>query len=227
LKHATNHIQQRYKQLKTKIALMKKILLLIGLFLFNLNTYCQDEKIEYGIILGFQNSSFIENNESPVIYQGKIGYHAGIYISFILNEKISIRPELLYLARAGSILKMEGGGSSGFNFFNIRGNHIYGEITESLVFLPILAEYKLNHRFSLGIGPVFGYSINRKVEYDNNSFNEFMDNNNTSEKFELNLGIDFGYSLNNIGLFIRYNHGIKERQNLKTSLFQLGLNYKL
>jgi hypothetical protein len=33
--------------------------------------------------------------------------------------------------------------------------------------------------------------------------------------------------LNNIGLFIRYNHGIKERQNLKTSLFQLGLNYKL
>ena len=99
--------------------------------------------------------------------------------------------------------------------------------TEDTEFLPILAEYKLNHRFSLGIGPVFGYSINRKVEYDNNSFNEFMDNNNTSEKFELNLGIDFGYSLNNIGLFIRYNHGIKERQNLKTSLFQLGLNYKL
>jgi hypothetical protein len=204
---------------------MKKILLLIGICLFNLNTHSQNEKIEFGIIVGLQSSSFIDNDENLIIYEEKIGYHAGIYVSFILNKKISIRPELLYLARAGSILKMKGG-SSGFGFFNIGSGHIYGEITESLVFLPIIAKYKLNHRFSLGIGPVFGYSINRKVEYDNNSFNEFM-NNNTSEKFELNLGIDFGYSLNNIGLFIRYNHGIKERQNLKTSLFQLGLNYKL
>ena len=207
---------------------MKNLFILIGLCLFNLNMHSQSEKIEYGIILGFQNSSFIENNESPVIYQGKIEYHAGMYISFILNEKISIRPELLYLTRAGSILRMAGAGNSGFNFLKIESNHIYGEIRESLVFLPILAEYMLNHRFSLGIGPVFGYSINRKVEYNNNSFNKFINNNNiTSEKLELNLGIDFKYSLNNIGLFIRYNHGIKEIQNLKTSIVQLGMNYKL
>ena len=205
---------------------MKKILLLIGICLFNLNTYSQNEKIEYGIIVGLQSSSFIDNDENLIIYEEKTGYHAGIYFSFVLNKKISIRPELLYFERAGSILKMKGG-RSGFGFFNIGSGHIYGEIIESLVFLPIIAKYKLNHRFSLGIGPVFGYSINRKIEYDDNRFDEFINNNNTSEKFDLNLGIDFSYSLNNIGLFIRYNYGIKERQNLKTSLFQFGMNYKL
>ena len=205
---------------------MMKILLLIGIYLFNTNIYCQNKKIEYGIIVGFQNSSFIDNDDSPVNYTGKIGYHAGISLSFNINDKTSIRTEFLYLIRGGSILNIKGGRGGGFGFFNIGGNYIYGEIRESLIFLPLMTEYKLNHKFSLGIGPVFGYSFNRKVEYDDNRFDEFI-KNDKSKKFELNLGIDFRYSLNDIELFIRYNYGITERQNLKASIFQLGMNYKL
>jgi hypothetical protein len=201
-----------------------KILLLIGIYLCHTNIYSQNTKIEYGIIVGFQDSSFFDSSDSPFNYTGKVGYHTGISLSFNINDQTSIRPEFLYLIRGGSILKMKGGG---FSFFNTGGNHIYGEISESLILLPIMIEYKLNHRFSLGIGPVFGYSINRKVKYDDNRFDEFI-KNDKSEKFELNLGIDFRYySLNDIGLFIRYNYGITERHNLKTSIFQLGMNYKL
>lgn len=94
--------------------------------------------------------------------------------------------------------------------------------------LPIILEYGLNEKFNLEFGPQFGYSLNREVEFDNNPINSGFIRNDDEEKFELGLGLGFGYSLSNdLGISLRYNYGIIERQNLKTSVIQLGLNYKL
>jgi opacity protein-like surface antigen len=209
---------------------MTKPLLLIALFLLTLNTYGQDNQIEFGIKGGLNYSSFSDNNNDdiPADYKGKIGFHLGGFVEFGISEKISIRPELLY-SQQGSNFTIN---SSDLNIFSpdpIFITSIDGEIKESLLLLPVLVEYKMSEKLSLEFGPQFGYSLNREVEYDNNpfNFNGFL-RNEDEEKFELGLSLGLGYSLfDNLGISLRYNYGIIERQNLNTSVFQLGMNYKL
>jgi opacity protein-like surface antigen len=209
---------------------MTKPLLLIALFLLTLNTYGQDNQIEFGIKGGLNYSSFSDNNNDdiPADYKGKIGFHLGGFVEFGISEKISIRPELLY-SQQGSNFTIN---SSDLNIFSpdpIFITSIDGEIKESLLLLPVLVEYKMSEKLSLEFGPQFGYSLNREVEYDNNPFNfDGFLRNEDEEKFELGLSLGLGYSLfDNLGISLRYNYGIIERQNLNTSVFQLGMNYKL
>ena len=211
---------------------MKKLLLLIGFFLITLNINAQDKQIEFGIKGGLNYSGFIDNNDDdiPADYKGKVGFHLGGFIEFKVNEKIIVRPELLY-SKQGSNFSINPSDLIVFdpNDPVLFDGTIDGEIRESLLLLPIIMEYKINEKLSLEFGPQFGYSINREVEYDNNPFNfgGFL-RNDDEEKFELGLGLGLGYSLSDdLGMSLRYNYGIIERQNLNTSVIQSGMNYKL
>ncbi len=204
---------------------MKKTLLLILLTLFALNSYGQNKNLEYGIKGGLNYSSFVDNNDEdfPVDYKGKIGFHIGGFITFSISEKISLRPELLYSQQASEVtIKRPDGFFQTIMSFD-------GNIKESLLLLPIILEYKLSETFDLGIGPQFAYSINREVEFDINSeFNSLFITNDASEEFEVGIDFELGYSLaDNYRISIRYIYAITERQNLNTSVLQLGLNYKL
>jgi opacity protein-like surface antigen len=209
---------------------MKKTLLLIGIFLLSLSSYGQDSQVDFGIKGGLNYSSFIDNNDDdiPAEYKGKIGFQIGGFVEFGISEKISIRPELLY-SQQGSVFTMNG---RDFNIFDpnddIIISSINGEIKESLLLLPFIVEYRLSETFNLEFGPQFGYSLNRVVELDTNPLGGGFIRNDDKEKFELGLGLGVGYSLSDdLGIYLRYNYGVIERQNLNTSVIQLGMNYKL
>jgi hypothetical protein len=209
---------------------MKKKLLLIGFLLLTLSTYSQDNQIEFGIKGGLNYSSFMDNNEDdiPADYKGQIGFHLGGFAKFKLSGKISIKPELVYSLQ-GSNFTINGSDLNIVSQDDIFITSIDGEIKESIILIPIILEYKLNKKLNLEFGPQFGYSLNRDVEYDNNPFNfiGFL-RNDDEETFEIGIGLGFGYALSDdLGVSLRYNYGIIERQNLNTSVFQLGMYYKL
>jgi len=202
---------------------MKNRILFIAVWLFYFNAHSQNEKIEYGVLAGFQDSSFIDQNDnSPLEYTGKVGFHVGVFFSFLVNNTISVKPEILYLRRGGSSVKMKGAGS--LNLFSSGESFIYASINESLILTPIILDFKLGSKFSVGIGPVPGYSLNREISYSNDRFDGLL-GDTTSEKFDLSLGFDIGYSLYEVRLFTRYNYGLIKKQGLKTSIFQLGISY--
>jgi hypothetical protein len=172
----------------------------------------------------------VDNNDDdiPADYKGKIGFYFGGYAEFGINEKISIRPELIYSQQSSNFTI----NSSGLNIYNPDEFFVTSSdnvIKESLLLLPIIVVYKLTEKLSLEFGPQFSYSLNREVEYDNYPFNyDGFIKNDDDEKFELGLGLGLGYSLSaDLGISLRYNYGIIERQNLNTSVIQLGMNYKL
>ena len=209
---------------------MKKKLLLIGFLLLTLSTYSQDNQIEFGIKGGLNYSSFMDNNDDdiPTDYKGQIGFHLGGFAKFKLSGKISIKPELVYSLQ-GSNFTINGSDLNIVSQDDIFVTSIDGEIKESIILIPIILEYKLNKKLNLEFGPQFGYSLNRDVEYDNNPFNfiGFL-RNDDEETFEIGIALGFGYELSDdLGVSLRYNYGIIERQNLNTSVFQLGMYYKL
>ncbi|WP_158850504.1 porin family protein [Algibacter sp. L1A34] len=207
---------------------MKKTSLLIGIFLLTLNIYGQDNQIEFGIKGGLNYSSFIDNNDDdiPADYTGKIGFHLGGFVKLPISERILIKPELIY-SQQGSNFSTNGSNYSAPDDVFIRGG-INGKINESLVLIPIILEYKLNKKLSLEFGPQFGLTLNREIEYENSSFDQGFLKNDDKETFEFGIGLGLGYSISSdLGISLRYNYGIIERQNLKTSVIQLGMNYKL
>lgn len=208
---------------------MKKILVVIGITFSFLTTNGQNN-IEYGLKGGLNYSNFIDTNtdDIPADYAGKIGFHLGGFVVFGINDAFSIRPELLY-SQQRSKFNIN---TADLNIFNPNDElfitSLDGQIEESLFLLPIIVEYSLTKKFSLEFGPQFGFSLNRKIEYDDNFFGIGLLRNDDSEKFELGLSLGLGYSLvNDLGISIRYNYGIIERQNLNTSVVQLGINYTL
>ncbi len=163
----------------------------------------------------------------PADYNGGIGFYVGGFVSFNVSEKISIRPELLFSQR-GSSFSINGTDIKVFTlddafFFT----SIDGDIKESLILLPIILKYKLSQKFVLGGGPQLSHSLSRNVEFDNNPFNIGFIRNDGSEKFEIGVDLELEYVItNSYGIELRYNYGITERQNLHSSIIQLGMNYR-
>jgi len=208
---------------------MYKTFLLIGLILISLTSFGQTKENEFGLKGGLNYSSFIDNNDKDITadYNGKIGFHIGGYIALGITEKLSIRPELLY-SQQGSNFSIDGGDLNIFDPNNNFVTSIDGTIKESMILLPIILEYSLSEKFNIGIGPQFGYSLNREIEFDDNPFGGGFLKNDDSENFDIGLDIEFGYSLaENYVVYLRYNYGILERQNLHTSVIQLGINYRI
>ena len=210
---------------------MKKTFLFIGIFLLILNAYGQNSQIEFGVKGGINYSSFADNNDDdiPVDYKAKIGYHLGGFVEFMFSEKLSIRPEFIY-SKQGSNFTINGENLNivtpiGSNFFI---TSIDGEINESLLLLPIIIEYNFNKKINLELGPQLGYSLNRDVEFDDNPLGGGFIKNSDDEKFELGLALGVGYHVSNDAIIsLRYNYGVIERHNLNTSVIQLGMNYKI
>jgi len=208
---------------------MKKITLFIGLILITTSVFGQKKNAEFGLKAGLNYSNFLDTNDEdiPAEYSGKIGFHIGGFVVFRITEKISIRPEILYSLQ-GSNFSIN---AYDLNIFDPTDDNfitsIDGKIKESMILLPIMFEYRFANNIDLELGPQFAYLINRDLTYDNNQ-GLFSIRNDGSEEFEIGINLGLGYSFTEkyrIGL--RYSYGIIERQNLHSSVIQLGLNYKL
>jgi len=210
---------------------MKKITLIIGLaiMLINLNANGQKSSTDFGVKAGLNYSSFIKGNdipsEFPIEFNGKIGFHIGGFFKLGLTEKLKLKPELLFSMQGAeyeiSLVDIEIQDPNDPFFVD----KYKVDIKESLILLPIMLDYYLNEKFDIEFGPQLGFVISHKTSDNNETFNFEIDD---SEKFEIGLNLGLGYNFSDkyrIGL--RYNYGIMERDNRKSSVFQIGLEYKI
>ena len=205
---------------------MKKTTLLIGIttLIINFSVLAQNESIGFGLKAGLNYSNLIINDNIPAETNAKIGFHFGGFLSFRLADKFRLKPELLFSTQNVGIEFSENINMGDPND-PIFGNKFKADIKENLILLPIMADYYLSENFDLELGPQFGYVINQKVTDNNDNFSY---GNDDYDKFEVALNVGAGFTFaESYRIGLRYNYGITERGNNKSSVLQFGLSYKL
>jgi Outer membrane protein beta-barrel domain len=167
---------------------MKKIYLIVVLFsslYIQAQKTKQDEGLKIGIKGGLNVTNFIGDVANNDI---RTSVHFGLVTEFIISDKFSLQPELLY---SGQGLTNTGGlgyNRSKFDYIN----------------LPILAKFYLTKQLSLETGPQIGFLISAKSR---TNVSNLSIGNQKKVDFGLNLGA--GYELkNNVFFQARYNLGL-------------------
>lgn len=200
----------------------RKTFFILLISIYTLTTYAQKENIEFGAKAGINYTNLISNYPLITDFKPNIGFYAGVFFTYNINQKIAIRPELLYTLRKTKI--------------NIDDQHIISSIPQDPVYtpttqnnikdnillLPILVEYHLGNKIALEAGPQIGYALSTKTEMEDSSWYY-----NHSEKFEMGLSAGLLYAFTTkIAAELKYTYGT-ERSELNSSSFQLGVNYKI
>lgn len=177
---------------------MKKCISIFIILFVILQTQAQtskrEEGIKFGIKGGINASNFMGDVEDNAM---RYGLHIGILSEIIINDKISLQPELLYSAQG---FKNE---TPGF----------YSKSKFDYILLPVLVKYYAAEKLSIEAGPQVGFLVN-SINRDNNGNTDIKDQSIVD--FGVNLGMS--YDLSN-GIFVsgRYNLGITNVNNSKTS----------
>ncbi|WP_299223550.1 porin family protein [uncultured Aquimarina sp.] len=207
---------------------MKKIYFSIGLFLATINPILsQKNKLEFGIKAALNYSSFTNDKDEgfPINYQGKIGVQIGGLMNLNLTEKIAIQPEVLFSVQNSDFLID----------FSVDPDRppgipagIDGDIKEFMILVPITLKYSFNEKINFNIGPQLGYNLNRTIEYnDSNVIGEFLKLTSNSN-IEFGVIVDLGYNLGKkIRTGIRYSYGITKRIEANSSVFSIGIDYRI
>lgn len=217
---------------------MKKIsfLLFAACFSLSIPTQAQDSDLEFGIKAGANYSTYTADFpvevKDYVAYQRKPGFYLGAYLNKALSEKLHFQPELHFSLQRTDFV-VEG--------VEIREDpmgpgtvaDIVTNINESVIAVPLIMRYYFTGSFFVDAGPQLGYIIDRSEKIENDPFEE-PGNTRTPlvydyDKFDLGVSVGTGYHLTK-DLIIngRYFFGIIERDNnIKSSVFSLGLEYKL
>ena len=185
---------------------LKKIAFLIISSFIIINAYGQNKQVDFGIKGGV---NFSTNG-------GDIGFLFGGFTEFNFNEKLSLRPELLFSAQ-----------NMDYEFLNENpeANGPYtGNIKEKSILLPITLNYELVNNFQIALGPQFGYTLSQDIENDSDSFSLRADDWDSFE-FGITSGISYDIS-DNYGIDIRYTYGINKRFGFNSSILQLSFEYK-
>ena len=220
--------------LNTNYAMKKN--LFIGLIsMFSLVLFSQNKDIDFGIKGGLTYSNYIDNMDLnsathiPADYNGGIGFHVGAFSNIGINENISLQPELL-VSKTGSKATIDFEDLS--NIYTNQDTVVYQEtkadIDEYNILLPILLNININKYF-IEIGPQIGYTFKRDISYKDGPINSQLILKNTdSENFEFAGALGVGYKISEFyQINIRYTYGITEKQNLHSSIFYVGLSFKL
>lgn len=205
---------------------MKKNLLLIGIFIIlnSLSAQSQKYPIEFGLKAGLNYSDLIIDKRYPMETNPKFGFDIGGFLSIELVGNLKLKPEISFSIQNTEMVYLN---SIIFQDPNdpFLDQNFKADIQESLILVPIMLDYYFNQNFDLEIGPQFGFVINQKVS-DNSD--DLVLGIGEEDKFEIALNLGLGYNFaDNYRIGLRYSYGITERDNINSSVFQLGLSYKL
>ena len=141
----------------------------------------------------------------------KAGFHAGVFAGFLIKEKLSIQPELMYSGQGG--------------YYN---NGVTQFSTLHYLKLPVLVKYTTASGFYGETGPQVGYLMG--VKTDPTDFSKPTLQSLTRSDFSWAFGIGYK-SASNVGVDLRYNLGFtdtyKSGVKVHNNAFQLGLHYVL
>ena len=215
----------------------KHLFLLVFVFLiFNNNVKAQNTDMAIGFKSGANYSSYtpryIISGFEDLRYDIKFGFYIGGFANFEISDEFKIQPELIFAIQGSKFVNenLELTDTNGFSsIVDFETN-----INEFTIIIPIVAKYFVSESFYLEGGPQFGYIINRKENIIKDPFadisgtpTEPMDFDYDKFDFGLTFGIGYKFS-EKISVNTRYFFGLIERNNtIKTSVFNLGLEYKI
>jgi Outer membrane protein beta-barrel domain len=177
----------------SKLIIMKKIYLLsvlLSMFLTQAQKTKQDEGVKIGIKGGLNVANFIGDVSNNAI---RTGVHAGLVAEFVISDKFSIQPELLYSGQGFTNTGGVGFERSKFDYIN----------------LPVLAKFYLTKQLTLETGPQIGFLVSAKNR--TNITNLTIGDQKTVD-LGLNLGAGFELK-NNVFFQARYNLGLSNINN--------------
>jgi Outer membrane protein beta-barrel domain len=144
---------------------------------------------------------------------GKIGPLLGLYLIAMINDNISVQPELYY-SSMGAV-----------DSYDTDYKYKLGYIA-----LPVLLRYNFNERFNAVIGPQFGFLLSAK--YGNSSGDE--DYKDITKGLDLGGTIGLGADFGKINAGLRYFLGLTDINDssgsdttVKNSAFQIIVGYQL
>jgi hypothetical protein len=174
---------------------MKNLLFAVAL-LTALSATAQKNKREEGFKFGLKGGLNVSNVMSTDIEDNAIrtSIHIGAATEFVISDKFSIQPELLFSGQGYS-------DQTPGNYSRLKLNYIN---------LPVLAKYYVAERLSVEIGPQLGVLVSGKER--TNDSNDSVSNLSTID-FGLNAGLGYEFTS---GVFFqgRYNLGLN---NINTS----------
>lgn len=212
-----------------------KFLSLVIIFSLSIHSYSQNSDLVFGIKAGANYSKYTPNFEingrEYVQYQRKAGFYLGGFLNFGISEKLLLQPELQFAFQGTDIL------IEGIELYDPNeGSTIYDietTVNESTIAVPLVLRYYFSKAFFLEAGPQLSLIIDRSEKFKNNPFEDPDNPGEVSEadydNFDLGLTVGTGYNLTE-DLIIngRFFYGLLERDNnIKPSVFNLGLEYKL
>lgn len=185
---------------------MKKLILLSTMAIFAISNVINAQNVDFGFKTGL-NISNIRGGEGA--RDNLFTFHIGGVAEFKVNEKFSLQPELLYSrqgAESGNSVKLK------LDYLSI----------------PLMAKYYVTEKFSIEAGPQLSFLVNDKAVFNDRSIPNL---NTDASNFDFALNVGFGYNINaNLFAQVRYNYSIttiSENPDLKNSVFQISLGYKL
>ena len=155
-------------------------------------------------------------NISNFDLKNKLSFHVGGFAEFRFNDYFAIQPELVY-SRQGAREKIDG------NKIKLRANYLN---------IPVLAKLYVLDELSVDLGPEFGFALNAKAKYkdDSTTVKHKMNDINT---LAVNFAIGLSYNWDDFMFSARYNLGLsnvfdkdKYDGNNKNRVFQLSVGYR-
>lgn len=173
------------------------------------------EDMAFGIKGGLNISTITNADVDGVNSKSLVGFHVGFFGEFVLSDKFSIQPEVLYSTQ-GTKIEFEG---------------IKGDLKLDYIAIPVMAKYYVADSFSLELGPQIGFLVSAKAK----SGGESEDVKDELKSTDVSLNFGLGYDITeNFMIGARYNLGLTRLQDellpgedeSKNSVFQISIGYK-
>jgi hypothetical protein len=141
------------------------------------------------------------------------GFHGGVYLTVMFNDKLGLQPELLYSAQGSKFTIFNNTSTTKINYISI----------------PVLLRYNVNEMISFHAGPQIGIVASAKSESGSSTTDIKDDVNSTDINLALGGTIDLPMKLN---FTARYCLGLSDidkdsNSTSKNNTFQISVGYKL
>jgi hypothetical protein len=222
------------------------IFLMILSFVF-IGTLSAQGNLGFGIKGGLNMAKLnVEDADVDMDEGFKLGPTFGGFVTYNLNDKLAIQPEILYTAKGGSYEYSESMMGGGYDVLWDSNS----ELKMNWLDIPILVAFKPNDKIRIFAGPFLEIYLNGKADYEGTisgtyegeTFSESESGSEDIESDEINspgFGLIFGgaYMLgNNLEVEARYALGLTSiiedegediEGSLKNSGIQVLVNYYL
>lgn len=155
-----------------------------------------------------------------------VGFNAGFFVEIPVTDKLTIQPEILYSAQGS---KSEGPLVIDGSLYDVKATMKLNYIN-----IPVMFKYNVVEKFSLEAGPYVGFLTTAKMKVDVDGYGsatEDMKDLVKSTDIGIALGMNYEFS-DVIFANVRYQGGLTqigdtgEGDNIKNSVFQLGLGFR-